>query len=193
MAQAGSIYFVQTNPQTQFTGACVQNAGLTEDFTLPMSIAAGGAGRCRIRSLTIYSVQNLAWEVQIYGQGVPGGYAQGTGPGSTAFESYLGGFAFQTANATQGPAPTGNGAASGNAVAGNYFYYVDGLDIDYEDRAASPVTTLGNFGALGTVGGAVGQGLIHVALVNRSATAKIIAGPGAIVVRIGCEPTLGWA
>lgn len=55
---------------------------------------------------------------------------------------------------------------------GHYYYYVDGQDVPIVDQSD--------------------QGALHVALVNRSAAAKTAGAAGAVVLKIGLEPTLGW-
>jgi hypothetical protein len=185
MAQSGNINIFQTVSTVHYTGTIAQNAGATEDILVT---AAGAGVRCRIRSLCVYSVQNLAWEIQFYGAEFATGSAA-----SIDSENFLGRWTFQVGDGVQGPTDTAGGSSPANAVGGNYFYYIDGLDIAYEDRDTTPIVGLGPAQGAAVTGGAVGTSTLHMALVNRSATGKLAGGPGGIVIRVAVESTLGWA
>lgn len=125
--QVGQLIPVRTDPATQFTGALAQNAVATLNITRPPTtgMAAGyldpglGAGntvRSILRSVLIASVENLAWEIWLWGKDT---------------------FNASTTNPA-GEFPWGKKVfATGDAVrfagAGLYYYYADGLYIPYQD------------------------------------------------------------
>jgi len=117
-------------------------------------LAAGAVLRCRLKSIRILSVQLLPWEVQLYRS------ATGIGGAVIDTESFVGLWSFT------GSGNSGDGSqATGDTF---YYYYVDGLDVPYEDADRSSQ--------------------IHVRLVNRhAATAKIAGAGGAVAIEFGFE------
>lgn len=124
--QLGRVILVRTDAATQFRGALAQNASATENLAMPTGvgqtdgyfdagIAAGLSATSRIRSLAVVALDNLAWEVVLWGK--------------DTFTTYtdlndlvrLGSYAFQVGDGKQI-----NGA-------GPYYYFVSGLDIPYVD------------------------------------------------------------
>lgn len=125
---SGQLIPVRTDPATQFTAALAQNAALTLNLAQPVGtqvqgngyvdggLASGGSVRSRLRSIVIASVENLAWEVWLWGK--------------------------DTFNASlTDPAvvyPVGRWSFTANmglqiAGAGLWYYYIDGLDQPYVD------------------------------------------------------------
>lgn len=159
--QAGNIVRVRTDKDVDFIAGAAQNVMLTTNLS-NNPVGAGGTARCRIRSIALVADQQLAWELAFFGDS-----NFMTGQADLDAVRYLGRFSFQAADGTQ------------IAATGPYLYYIDGLDIAYQDFEA------------GTVPARVGQ--IHLGLVNRSATAKNAGATGEIVVELGIEPTLTGA
>lgn len=157
--QAGNLYRVSSDPATQFTTA-LAGAGAAielEDVQLPETLGAGRVARGRVRAIQIYSLDNLAWELWFFGK-----TAGATGVIDT--EHVRGSWSFAAGDGKQ------------IAGAGFYFYYIDGLDIAYEDEDRG--------------GGAAGvKAYLHLGLQNRSGGAKTIGGN--LKVRCLVEPTYG--
>ena len=100
-------------------------------------------------------------EVQVF-SGTPGPNAD---PNADRF---LGRWSFVAADAVQ--------------IGSLWYYYVDGLDIPYQD---------GDFGS--HVGAALNIPQLHVRLVNRSAAAKTVAPTGRFKLVANLEPTYSGA
>ena len=106
---------VATSETVQFTGALAQNAISAVDLALPPSVQGSDyRGAVIVRSITIVSVQNLAWEVQFRRLTTN----VSTDPNT---DVYLGRWSFVATDAVQ------------NAGAGDYLYYIDGLAIPVRD------------------------------------------------------------
>lgn len=151
--QPGNIVRVTSVKATHFIGALATDAGEYADITLPEAIAAGRHCRARLRQIQVVSTENLAWEIWLLSK---------TG-GTTAdadTDPVLGIWSFVAADAKR------------VAGAGLYHYYIDGLDVAYEDVDRA--------------------GTLHCCLVNRSVAAKSAGGAGALTVRFGLEMTLGF-
>lgn len=161
--QAGVLYPLVTTDGVHFTGALAQNASLQEDLDLPAAVGAGGSGRCRIRSAIFWSSQNLDWEFQVYSK-----YnATSADPNQ---DSFCGRWAWIA----------GDGSQIGGA--GLWRYYIDGLDILYQDE---------DFEGSGLPPNPPGMAKIHLLLVNRNATAKFAYGFGNVRLRLNLEPVFG--
>ncbi len=159
--QLGQIVRVRTDKDIDFILGDAQNAMLTAEIT-NASVGAGGNVRSRIKSLSILSDQNLAWEVNFFGRNT---YLTNQADLDLVF--FIGRWNFAAGDGTQ------------IAAAGPFIYYVDGLDIPYQDAdGALPPAHVG---------------IIHIGLVNRSATAKNAGATGEVVLEIGVEPTLTGA
>src|SRR5689334_11656713 len=77
--QIGQLILVRTNPATQFIAGLAQNAADTVNLVQPPAgqsagdgfadpgLAGSPAARFRARGITIASVQNLAWEISLWG------------------------------------------------------------------------------------------------------------------------------
>lgn len=154
MAQSGLIIQVRTDKDIHFTGALAQNAQATENIVPAASIAAGLHCRSRLRSIGITSKENLSWEIALYGTD------QFNSPTDMDSVIRYGWWTFDAASATR------------VAATGNYYYYVDGLDVAYRDADQT--------------------GEIHLALINRSAAGKTAGADGEIVIVLGLDPTQGW-
>lgn len=122
--QAGNVYRIRTVAATHFTGALAQNAALQENldlFATPttvvgdlMGVGAGKHVRVRMRELRIISLQNLAWEIWLFGSSVVGGATIG-------LEKFLGFWNFVATDAKQ---------ATGDTF---FYYYINGMDTAYQD------------------------------------------------------------
>jgi hypothetical protein len=125
---------------------------------VPEGLAAGTVVRSRLKSIRILSVQLLPWEVQLFRS------ATGIGGAVIDTESFVGLWSFP------GSGSPGDGSrATGDTF---YQYYIDGLDVPYEDADKSSQ--------------------IHVRLINRhAATAKIAGASGAVVIEFGFEISSG--
>ena len=141
---------IATVEGTHFTGALALNASKVEHVPLRRDLW-GAMLNCPliVKAVTILSVQNLAWEIQIRRSATH----TANDPGADAF---LARWTFAATDAVQ------------NDGAGDYLYYIDGNDQCYRDDDTS--------------------GLLHLVLVNRSATAKLAGATGNIVVRLNVEP-----
>ncbi|SRR6266508_5256391 len=131
----------------------------TTNGVVPEGLAAGGTVRSRIRSIRMLSAQLLPWEIQFYRK------ATGIGGADIDAESLCGIWSFG------GSGTVGDGSrATGDTF---YEYYVDGLDIPYEDLNVTSQ--------------------IHLRLVNRhAATGKSSGAAGAVSIELGMEPSCGW-
>ena len=161
--QAGQLFPLSTTDGVQFTEALIQNAVEQEDLALPGAVGGGGVGRCRIRSAVFWSSQNLDWEFQVYG-------SVQTVSGDPNLDTYRGRWSWVAADAVR------------NGGAGLYKYYIDGLDICYEDE---------DYEGSGLPPLPAGVAKIHLLLVNRSAAAKLVYPAGNARLRLMIEPTHG--
>lgn len=123
MSAAIFQYEFKTDPTSQFRGAIAQNAAVALDLLLPPSLQdVKGTARFSIRSLTIASIQNLAWELWVWTSAARTNLTAGvTATGST----FLGRWTFAAGDAVQ------------EAGTGDFVYYIDGLDIPYRDDDTS--------------------------------------------------------
>lgn len=160
--QRGNVFAARTDPVVHFTGALAQNAIATENVRLPMAIAAGSHCRSILRHLVIFSVQNLVWEVALFGRRTFHGAA-------IAESSFLASWRFSTGSAIQ---YGGVGPFISQAPNIDLPY----MDEDFENRAL-PLDQQG--------------GHWHVLLVNRSVTAKLAGAAGAVQIVGYLEPTYG--
>lgn len=99
-----------------FLPTLAQNAGLPGRIPLPESVAAGRHARCMVQALSIVSLDNLAWEVWLFGNKL----FQTTG--HPELERFLGFWSFAAADARQ------------IGATGFYHYYIDGLGVQYLDE-----------------------------------------------------------
>lgn len=152
MSQLGNLITVQSDKDDHFTGTIAQDAEERENFVLPQALGSANfkRSRSRLKSLHIASVQNLAWEIDFYGRDSFGTEAD------LDKMSFIARWGFQ--------------AADGLRIGGTgpYLYYIDGLDIPYEDADET--------------------GELHVSLVNRSVTAKLAGATGEVVVAFVFDP-----
>lgn len=168
-----------------WTGALAQNAGAFQRVALPDSIGAGRTARSRIKALSITSFDNLAWELWFWrslgGVGASGQIAPSTDPANVNLEHFAGFWSFAATDGKQ------IGAANA------FYYYIDGLDILYEDlEGGLTVPSPGQTPLVRQGQGALVQpsAFLNVTLVNRSAGAKTA---GAVFkATFILEPTLGW-
>ena len=163
MAQAGNIEYVATDPATQLRAAIAQNAAAYLDLQLPQSISAGRTCRCRIRNISIQSVENVGWEIWIFRR-------KRTGAEAIADSQFMGYWTF-TAN-----------SAVRIAGAGLYYYFIPGLDIVYEatDQLAD-----------GQPDDEAQRQKLHIAVIAREA-GKSADAAGEVRIQFDLEPTMGW-
>ena len=160
--QTGQIVLVRTNPATQFTTALAQNAKDTEDMVIGSAVGQVDAGVAA--GLGVKSRLKHLTVVSVQ---------------NLAWEVWLWRTDAYDVSLTN-PAlvfPAGRWAflttdAVRIGAAGLYYYYIEGTDQFYEDHDNT--------------------GEVHLMLVNRSATAKGVAGAGLIAIELGLEPCLGW-
>ena len=160
-----------------FSATLAQNAALAGRIQLPEAIAAGRTAQCRVRGIQITSFDNLAWELWLWSNSL---FQVASGVGSTT-EAFRGFWAFAATDAKQ------------IAGANNWYYYIDGLDVFYEDDDAMTVTPPLPGGTdptwRATTNGQAGA-FLNVTLINRSAASKTAAKWFDLVFIL--EPTLGW-
>lgn len=163
------LYKVKTDDTVNWTGALVTNAEAKEDLDLN-TLAAGLSGmngrvELILRGISISSVQQLAWEVDLWTSATH----TTTDPNTDAF---VGCWAFGASGTP------GDGAQI--AATGLYRYYIDGLEIPLWDDDQT-----------GTGGSATDplrySGKLHASLINRSVTSKIAGTSGRITVTFWVE------
>ena len=154
---------VQSKPTVDFLdGVHVNDASANTDLILP-----GRDPFWFVRAISIVSVQNLAWELQVYSKAVNLG-------GDFDTDNFLGVWQFGVL-AVGPPASPGWPVGVPTASPGDslYHFYVDGNMMPYYDAdqlAASQATGYPN------------NAKLHVRLINRSATPKTAGAPGAVLV-----------
>ena len=153
MAQSGYLVKVRSDKDTHFTGAIAQNAQESEDILLPGTLAS--YARARLRSINIISDQNLSWEVWLF-----------------AKDTFIADVADLDLLFPRGRWRFDSGDGAQIAATGPYYYYIDGLDLPYQDEDMTQE--------------------LHVMLVNRSATGKNAGATGEIVIEFQFELTTGW-
>jgi len=168
-----------TNANALFAGTLAQNAGMNVRVPLPEAIAAGRVGRCIIEGITVESFDQLLWEFWFWRN--QQFQAPATNPtaeslaGMWEFGGVLGG--------------VGNGEQIGGA--GLYYYYIDGLGIEYEDDDAGLTSVPPGLPGTASPQPVPAAGcFLNVTLVNRSVGAKT-AGKWFDVTFI-LQPTQGW-
>lgn len=158
----GNVVRVTTDPLTRFTDALVTGAGEPENIPLPGAIAAGKHCRSIVRHLVVASVQQLAWEIVFFAD-------RGFQTSPLQQSSFLASFQFAAGNSKQ---YTANGP---------FYYQAANIDLPYQDldfeNLQLPATDRG--------------GNLHIMLVNRSPTSKIVGPNGAIQLICYLEPTYG--
>jgi len=118
MSAAVYQYEWKTNPTTDFRASIAQNAKVDFDLTLPTTLrGVNGDARGSLRSLTIASIENLAWELWIWTSAT---HVTLTGTVTAAGTNVLGRWSFASGDGIQD-------------VTGDFIYYIDGLDIPYVD------------------------------------------------------------
>jgi len=114
MAQIGNIDTVSSVNGPHFIGALAQNASRQEDLTLPPSIGGSRVSRARVRQISVWSTQNLDWELGFYGKHD----AKSADPN---LDTFKGRWQFVAADGVQ------------DDGAGLYRYHINGLDFLYVD------------------------------------------------------------
>lgn len=112
--QYPATFLVSSDPAVDFVAACAQNAGIAANLVVPKSVARQGDVSASLWGLIILSVQNLAWEVWVFGRDT-------VNSGVIGSEVFLGRWTFATSDAVQ------------IAGTGLYHYAKSGLDIPYRD------------------------------------------------------------
>ena len=134
-------YTVRTDKDTHFTGAIAQNASEEENVVLPGALAGiRGNARGYIRSITVVSDQQLAWELGFFS-------ADSFEDADADVDTHIAAWPFQAADGIQ------------IAATGLYRYYVDGLAIPYldDDGTFELHVALINRSATGKNAGATGE------------------------------------
>lgn len=154
-----NLYACQTNPATDLRAAQGADVPASLSLHLPGSVGAGRTGRCRVRGLTIVSVDQAAWEVWLWG-------TKDYMSPSLANSQFLGRWAFD--------------ASDGIQIAGSdsYHYAIHGLDVLYQD-----------LDDLATKTAAQANARLHFSLVPRNATSKASGDAGMVLVRFLLQPT----
>lgn len=111
----GIIVNVRSNSKTQFTDALVQNAEERENLTPVAALSAGLTCRSVLRTITILSLQNLSYEVNLWKS------ANFAVDSDLDTNSFIGKWLFTAGDGTQ------------IAGTGTYYYYIDGLFQPYHD------------------------------------------------------------
>lgn len=110
---------VRSKSTTQYTDAIATGISENENLPLPSPMQAVG-NPLRITALSIISVENLAWELWLFG-------SSAFQNADFALDEFLGMWAFAAADAKR----------INSGVYTQYYYYIDGLNIPYVDRSAS--------------------------------------------------------
>jgi hypothetical protein len=152
MAQLGRVFFVTTDKDTDFTGALATNAAATANLAVPQ---LPDSAQCRLKNIGIISDQALSWEVWLW---ATNSFNDNASDLDAVYP--FGRWQFDASNGIQ------------IAGTGPYYYYIDGLDVPYQDSQK--------------------LSQLHVMLINRSATSKNAGATGEIVVKFCLEPTLGF-
>ena len=114
-----ALGLVRSNPVTQYTEAITTGLSENEDLQLPTTMQAV-ANPLRVTAMSIISVQNLSWELWLFG-------SSAFQNADFAVDQFLGMWGFNAADARR--------VNSGSYA--QYYYYIDGLNIPYVDRSAS--------------------------------------------------------
>ena len=140
-------FTVRTDKDTHFTGAIAQNAKEDENVVLPGAMSGvNGNARNMVRSLMLQSDENLAWEVAFWSKD---SFEDTSDMDADAFRSR---WSFVVADGVQ------------YGGTGQYYYYIDGLNIPYQDEDNS--------------------GELHISLVNRSSSGKSSGSSGEVIIAI---------
>lgn len=142
------VFSAATDETVAFTGALATNAVATYDLALTPALAGvGGSAKNLVRGITIISVQNLAWEIQLRTSATNVSNDPNT-------DVFLGRWSFAATDAVQ------------NAGAGDWLYYVDGLAVPYrdDDHAGKLHLVLVNRSAAGKNAGATGYLVVRTHL-----------------------------
>lgn len=161
--QPGKFAITRTDPATQFTGALAQNAGANLNLLLPSYDAltqpkpygngtfnggtgSGGVAEARLTDVLITSVENLDWEVSLWGNDLFNGAAI-------------------AASMPFGRVSLPGSGAWRIAASGLYYYHVGNLRIPYADfdRTGELHLQLVNRAASAKTAGA--NGAIQISLV----------------------------
>lgn len=111
----GYQYEVKSLKGTHFTGQILQNAGESENLTMPGALAGiNGDSKGQLKSIAIISDENLNWEVMLFRKDT-------FGTSDLDTDSFIGRWSFVATDAVR------------VAGAGSYYYYIDGLDVMYTD------------------------------------------------------------
>ena len=128
VAQSGRIIHVRTDKDVNFTGAITQDHGTQETLTPGAngySTALAAHMRAILRSITILSVENLAWEVWLFG-------TSGFATTNADTEYFLGRWTFVAGDGIK--------ATIGVTADTYYHYYIDGLGVPLRDFGADVAT-----------------------------------------------------
>jgi len=118
MSSAVFQYHWQTDPSTQFRAALAQNAKIDLDLLLPGTLqGVSGDTRGALKSLTIVSIENLAWELWLWRSATRKTLTAGV---VSAGSNVIGRWSFAAADGIQD-------------ISGDFIYYIDGLDVPIVD------------------------------------------------------------
>lgn len=110
-----------------FIGAIVQNAGEPANLPIPANLSTGGDGRMTLQTITVLSMENLAWELWFFGRNT---FESGAGAVIDT-QIFLGSWTFTTVMGLR------------RASTGFYHYDINDLQMPYAD--------LDNLGQLHTI------------------------------------------
>lgn len=141
-------FTVRSDKDTHFTGTIAQNANENENIVVPGCLAGiRGNVRSYLRSITILSDQNLAWEIMMFS-------ADSFDDADADVDTMIGWWQFSTAGAVQ------------IAAAGLFRYYIDGLAVPVldDDNTSEIHIMLLNRSATGKNSGATGEIVVELVL-----------------------------
>jgi len=147
---------VRSNAITQFAGACGANNAIGENMIWP----GGTRARGLLREINIRSMQNIGWQIQLYGD------AAMDAPGVVPGDSFQIGHTFQAAD----------GERNGGAGPWRYSYSFPSPPLYDQTDVDAPQTP-----------GTKKVGFVHLMLANRAGPAKVAGAGGYVEVELNFE------
>jgi len=142
-------------PKSTWAAGAAQNTGLDADIALSDALrGTGGNGRCQVKSITIVSQDNHAWELWAFASAT-------RYPSNRDNNKFLGRWTFSAGDAVQNSA---DGTSS-------FYYYVDGNDLPLRDDDLNTGITPTN--------PSVNTGKLHLTLIDR--TGALVAGHDVVI------------
>jgi hypothetical protein len=167
------IWYLRSNPASDCTDALAQGQRCTMNLKIQGPQRSRGSSPTAmegiVRSITLLSIENLAWDINIY-------TSDKFGRTNMDDDPFLDYHAFAASDGKQTSATAGFGD--------QYRYAVTGMTVHYRDRDRVVRD--------GTGKGPIdpGESQLHIEVVNRDSTVKSEGSAGAIAVIIGIEPLL---